>query len=238
MKKVIKAVLLVTAMAANPLSAADQAEPTYHRDVLIFAGDLRYYVQKAIELSKHEESKNSDPAKEELVNQLKAAGSRLSRVYFGESADVIKNELDRHLSLTLKENPTLKNYFIFIGNAFAADATKLLKIYESEQHKTKMKWLVGGAIVGVAVGSGYLYFRWKYATAPLASKDFLIAGGSLAGATAIGFGWGTRAAANLPMDMSVQNATTFAAKYPHGVDFVNSLDRSADLKLLTSEIFN
>lgn len=230
---------LATILLGAPLLAEDTKTPNYNPDLLIFAGDLRTYVAKARALAELDETKDSESSKEAIVKDLQAAGSRLGKVYFSETAETIKTELDTHLALALKENKNLKNYFIFLGNAFAEQASAFLMGYQKHQRSIRMMWLAGGAAVGLVIGGGYIFVKLKQTTnVALTSKDYLIAGGAVLGGTAIGFGWGTHQASSLPMDNSVINAKDFAAKYPHGEDFINSLNRSSDLKLLASELLN
>lgn len=239
MKQILWASLVI--LSASLMNTQTRAEDTktkqYQPELLIFAGDLRVYVEKAKALAQQESENASPEGREALVAELQATGKRLAKVYFDEAADVIKNELDAHLSLALKENRELKNYFIFMGNAFAEIASALLHKYQAHQSKIRLMWIGGGAAVGVAMGGGYLFFRLKRAAqVALSSKDYLIAAGAVVAGTAIGFGWGTHAAGSLPMDTSVTNAKAFSTKYPHGEDFIQSLNRSSDLKLLASEL--
>jgi hypothetical protein len=217
--------------------ATETKEPDYNPDLLIFAGELRAYVEKATELSQITSEKSEE--KEKLVGDLKATGMRMARVYFSETTETIQNELNKHLSLTLKANLALKNYFVFMGNAFSELAEAFVKKHEEHQKKVRLLSTAGGAFLGVLVGGGYLYFKVRHAAssaAALSGKDYLIAGGALAAGTAIGFGFGTVYATKLPMDNSVKNAKDFDSKYPHGEDFINQLERSSDLKLLMSEL--
>ncbi len=230
--------LFIALITLGSAAQADvsNAERTFDPNLLVFAGELRTYIGQAQELATISEDKMEE--REIGVQELKATGSRIGKIYFKQSDQAVQDQLNKHLQKALKENAPLKNYFVFLGNAFAEQAMLLLQIYKNKQKQIRTYITFGGAGVGVIVGGGYLFFRLKSTSSGMATgfaaKDFGIAAAAVAGGTAVGFGIGTIYSGKLPMDPAIQNAKDFSVRFPHGEDFINHLDNGSDLKLLMS----
>jgi len=220
------------AMGIQNVPAAEQPPP-FDPNLLIFAGELRNFFEfaEAAEPLAHESTKAQKH--EKLVQEMIATAGRVARAYFVEPTEVIQTQLNNHLRTSLKENSAHEKYFVLLGNGFAIEAARLLKILRAKQAKYRTYGLLGGTAVGL-VGSGV--FLWikrpsgamaGAAGKALTSRNLLIAGGIFAGATAIGFGVGSIMAARLPVDLSINNAKDFLARYPHGEDFIKDLNKDA-----------
>lgn len=208
----------------------------YDPNLVVFAGELRNYVEGALELKASSETDTEFRNKK--IAELSEIGRRISRIYFKQNESVIQNELHRHLQTSLKENKDSTPYFVFLGNAFADEAARILRIYHAKQKQMKLYITAGGAGLGLLIGGGIVFFKLRsaselaQATTSNAGKNLLIVAGAIATGAAIGFGAGSIYAGKLPMDTTIKNASDFAARYPHGEDFIKNLEGSGDLRAL------
>ncbi|MBN8554494.1 MAG: hypothetical protein J0L93_03535 [Deltaproteobacteria bacterium] len=203
--------------------------PEKDQNILMFTGEVRNFVETAAEL--HDKTKNQSNEKEQL-DSLYQTATRISLIYFRELTTENHPKLDAFLGKTIKENAELKNYFTILGNAFLELALREVRKQKDQDRLIKIWSTVGGAIVGLAVGGGYIYFT------SLNAKSATIAATAIVGLTAVGYGVGVAAVYSLPVDRSVTNAQEFAQRYPNGEDFLKDLESNSagDLQLELSEL--
>lgn len=235
LKKTLACSTAVIALTCPTIIRADEAladKQDYNPNLLIFTGEVRNF----LELGMTAKNGNLEAAKEKaIVEEMGQTAVRIARVYFQEMTEENRSQLNTFLGGQLKSNTELNNYFILIGNAFATQAEKLVT-RDQEYRKSIRIWsTVGGAVLGVALGGGYLYF--KGVRSALNTTDYLVAGGALLLGAGLGYGGGLVYTHQIPIDRSVKNATDFCLRYPHGEDFLKDLNTSnLDLALNMSEV--
>lgn len=233
MTKTLKKLSLSLLSAACLFSlSAIQAEDNpdkrdYDTNLLIFTSEIDSFVEAASAVVDRQQAPESEIA---ATKDLIKNAERIADVYFHALTSEAKPAIDAYLGRVLKENQKIKNYFNLIGNAFIQNAQSLLEAQNAKLKAFKRWTTIGGAVVGVAVGGGYLYFRSRGA-AGLALKDYMIAATAVVGFTAAGYATGAFGKSMLPVDRSVSNAKDFVARYPHGQDYIEEIqDGSQDLR--------
>jgi hypothetical protein len=204
------------------LSLSAQAEPKdLTDDLLLFSGEVVSYIDLAKEIRKRPEAEF-----EKGVENLKAIGMRAAGIYFRNMTKELQPQLDQYLGKTLKTNPEIETYFVFLGNAFLSEAARLMEQQAAEARVLRIRSTIGGTVLGLATGGGYLFIKAKY-LAPgvaLGAKDYLMASAAVIGFAGAGYGAGSYYAAyRLPTNWAVQNAKEFKARYPLGEDFIRDL---------------
>ncbi len=206
---------------AQPIKAQD-----YNPNLLIFTAELDHFVeQSAIVKGKT----SDDPEVAKILEDLMQTALRISRVYFQEADEKTRPELDGVLGAHLRNNRDLRNYFIMIGNAFLIEAENMFRATRERQKRIRIYAGIGGAVVGLAVGGGYLYVKSRLLSSSLKAQDYLISAGAVVGFSALGYGGGYLAKYYLPVDRAISNARDFAARYPNGEDYIKQIE-SPDLQ--------
>lgn len=209
-------------------------ETPFNEDILIFTGEMRNFIDTASavkELNAGEQTDQTDKQLEEKIKILQITASRVADVYFHVAEESNRVDLTNFLGRTIQDNKELQNYFVFIGNAFASEAEKIIEARQDKMSKIMIWSSVGGVVLGLTGGFVFL----KYA-APT-NNGLLKAGLVAVGIAAVVSGVGFSARYFLPVARSVTNAKEFMARYPDGEDFLRDLNQvSPDLTLGFAEL--
>lgn len=217
---------------ADDVNLKTDPKEDYNPNLLILTGEIRNFMELGTTAKNGGLAADKEKA---IVEEMSQTAVRVARVYFQEMTDANRAELNQFLATELKNHADLNNYFVLIGNAFANHAEKLVEQDREHRNSIKVWSTVGGAVLGVALGGGYLYF--KSTKAALQTKDYLIAAGALLLGTGVGFGGSLAYTHSIPVDQSVHNASDFVTRYPHGEDFIKELNpANLDLALMKSEL--
>jgi len=182
--KIFKSIFTASVIAASmTFGAISQAQENGHEneipdEILYFAGEIQTYIETAKSIPELPEDRMND-----AVEELQAIGKRAAEYYFQHLNESLQPMLDKYLGQTLEKNASLENYFIFLGNSFLAQAVQLMDEQAAKEKKIRIRSAIGGSILGLAVGGGYLFVKAKYIApgAALTLKDYLIASTAVVG---------------------------------------------------------
>ncbi len=231
----MKTLLQVCFASLSMISLASaQGNPPgdFNEDVLIFTGEVENYIDVAIEVKALNDAPSEAPKDEKLIEakikSLQQTSLRIAHMYFSTVEDATRDQFNSFLAARLQVHKELKNYFLFIGNAFAAEAARLVEGRKDQDRKIFIWSTVGGAVLGL--GGGYLYLRLT------SSKNLITAAiiGVGIGVAVSGAGYSARYF--LPVNQDIQNAREFLTRYPHGEDFTHELIGSQDLALAFDDL--
>lgn len=203
-----------------PVFADEQTKE--NENVLIFTAEVANYIDLATDVQTLNNAVDSASHEQEIENKIKSlqqAGLRIADAYFQDTTDSTRQKYTEYLSTQLRTNVKLKNYFIFIGNAFVAEAARLIDARKSNLKKIQIWSTVGGVVLGL--GGGALYLKFK--TGVPTSKEWTTAGLIAVGIAAVGAAGGFASRYFIPVNQAVQNAQDFSVRYPHGEDFMKEL---------------
>jgi len=204
-----------------------------NKNLYLFAHEIRSFIHKAKLIS---QTPDAEKRKLEL-DQLPVIATRGSKIYFSEETSANKKDLDQFLGKSLRDNPDLQPYYIYLGNAFAAEALELVNQYKAQQKHVRNIGVVGGTVLGILLAGGYIFVKVSVLGKSATLVDALIGTTAIGGGIALGLGGGLLYAYNLPVDTSIKNAQDFELHYPEGRDFVKDITRSTeDLSFEISEI--
>lgn len=228
--------IVFSLMAASAIQAQDNP-PDFDEDVLIFTGEVENYIETAQEvkaLNDAAEAEKDEKLLEQKIKVLQQTSLRIANVYFSTTEDSTRETFNNFLSTRLKEYRELRNYFLFIGNAFAAEAARLVEGRKETERKIFIWSSVAGAVLGV--GGGYLYIRYSGYLGHSQGRVLLTAAivGIGIGVTVAGAGYSARYF--LPVNQDIKNARDFLVRYPHGEDFTSELIGSQDLTMALDEL--
>jgi hypothetical protein len=241
MKHIVRAIILAISLPTILLAQEAQKDSSnrdYDANILIFTSEVRNFIDQSSSIAELQtqmkQSTDSNLAEslkrtiEEKTALLQVTGHRVAEAYFAEVEPETKNDFNEFLSQTLTSRSDLDIYYVFLGNAFAENATRAVANHKSKLKKIYVWSTIGGVVLGFA--GGYYFLKFRGATA---------SGSELLKASFIGFGIATVVSTGgyavrfvLPVDQSISNALDFVARYPYGEDFINDLkDESLDLAL-------
>lgn len=221
--------LVLPTMAFTQQADKDSTNRDYNPNILIFTSEVRNFIDQAAELfslqtqmkeaTDETQTQNLKKSIENKTALLQLTGHRVAESYFAEVAPETKNDFNNFLTETLSARTDLNNYYVFLGNAFAERATKMVGAHKAKLKKIYVWSTIGGVVLGFA--GGYYFMKWRGAQAT--SGELLKAG-------LIGFGIASVVSTGgfviryvLPVDQSIGNALDFNARYPHGEDFIEDL---------------
>jgi len=216
-------------VAGLSLSTTHASEPPtdFNEDILIFTGEVENYIDIAREtqsLNNSEETPGKEEQVEKQIKSLQQAALRIAHMYFSTSDESTRDQFNEFLSSRFQENRDLKNYFLFIGNGFAAEASRLIEKRQETNRQIFIWSSVAGGVLGL--GGGYLILRYT------SSKSLVMASVVAIGIGVAVAGGGYSARYYLPVNQDVKNAQDFIDRYPHGEDFTDELIGSNDLALM------
>ncbi len=224
---------LVLALSALPLGAEPPQEGDYNENILIFTGEVRNFIElseQMREVSSASASPTKDQELQALLLELQTTASRVAEVYFSEASDESRDQFTSFLSATLVKHQDIKNYFVFIGNAFASEAQMILDRRSDRMKKIFVWSSIGGVVLGLAGGAMVLKFQG-------ATKNYVTAGIVAVGIAAVASGGGFAARYFLPVSQEIVNAKDFLERFPHGEDFTKELEStSMDLAMGMDEV--
>jgi hypothetical protein len=224
--------LSLALLALPPFAHADE-DRDYDRNVLLFTGEVRNFLDQAeelYELHKLESEGDNDQLLEKKLDDLSLTAIRISESYFQLLDDSNRAEMTTFLTRSLSENEHLQNYFLFLGNGFNYEAERLVRAREVNMTRI----LIGGSVAGLALGAGggYMVYRLQYLGAGTQTQRMLrgaVTGLAIA-AVVSGGAYGARYV--IPVNLAVRNSKDFLARYPSGKDFIDDVIQSPDMALL------
>lgn len=152
----------------------------------------------------------------------------LAHSYFSATDDE-QISFESYLGALLRAEPQLGPELSIIGNAFATEASLLLK--ERDVQIREIRWIATGlgALAGLAVSGAAIQFKWIPIHAGITA-----AAGGLLGST-VGYFVLARAGEEifLPTRLDWTSAEEFHARFPSGEDFLETLP-NLDLRLALS----
>jgi len=246
MKSVVRLMILALGLPVIASAEAKQDNQTgadFNPNILIFTSEVRNFMDQASELTDlndkvkaaetEADAQSLKKSIEDKTALLQLTGHRVAEAYFAEVTLETKNEFNEFLTQTLTSRSDLQNYYVFLGNAFAENASRAVTAHKQKLKKIYVWSTIGGVILGFAGGYYFLKWRGVQATGGELLKSGLV-GFGIAAVVSTG-GYAVRYV--LPVDQSISNALDFIARYPHGDDFIDDLqDKSLDLALQVEEL--
>jgi len=232
MKRIAQAIILAISLPTLLLAQEAQKDSSnrdYDANILIFTSEVRNFIDQAsfiselqIQMKQATDQGQADSLKrtiEEKTALLQVTGQRVAESYFAEVEPETKNDFNEFLSQTLSSRSELSTYYVFLGNAFAENATRAVTAHKNKLKKIYVWSTIGGVVLGFAGGYYFMKLRGVPASSSEIFKSSLI-GFGIAAVVSTG-GYAVRYV--LPVDQSISNALDFVARYPHGEDFIEDL---------------
>lgn len=225
----LAALVALIPLLPSQILADDAPAKPFPKETYSFTTEVQDFIEKAKELREMnlgELTQDQNTRYEAEFKNLQQHASNAAWAYFAAAEESNRADYIKFLETTMtsSENKGLKTYFLLLGNAFAAEASKVMEARQARMKKILIGSAIGGAVLGVA---GATVFYRMSAIGGEETNRLLKSAVIAIGITAVVAGGGYAVRFILPADQAVSNATDFQAKYPHGEDFINDLTSGA-----------
>ena len=224
-KRVIISLAIVAGLPFLLHAESSANDRPYKKELITFIALLNEYVESV--------GDGNSSLSPETTARLKELSVSIANFYFDKAnADsALGEQLLSAFAVAVTENPDLNEEFVFLGNAFVAVATEIIKTKGNTNGETVItyKRTKTGAIIGLIAGIAIVVVSKGSAA------GWVGGAAALGGATAIGF-WLDRKGTSpvIRVDPRIQTAEAFNARFPSGQDLVNYRPPLALLKSVSA----